>query len=136
MKHSSAKMIWQILRGEHCHWLQFWFRFRNLREREIAAEENQSRIFIDGGFRAVPIAACPECEVEIHVDEEMDKGDTLTCEECEAILKVVGLDPIELDAVTDEDEEEFYEDDDEDEMYYSHGRRRGRSHGGNSDDDY
>ena len=59
----------------------------------------------------MPIAVCPECEMEIHVDEEVDKGDLLNCEECDATLEVVGLDPIELDLATEEDE---YEDDDED----------------------
>jgi len=55
----------------------------------------------------VPIASCPECSAEIHVDEELDKGETLTCPECDANLEVVGLDPIELDfAPEDEDEDE------------------------------
>jgi lysine biosynthesis protein LysW len=49
--------------------------------------------------------------MEIHVDEEVDKGDLLNCEECDVTLEVVGLDPIELDLATQEDE---YEDDDED----------------------
>jgi len=58
----------------------------------------------------MPIAVCPECGAEIHVDEESDKGDILHCEECDATLEVVGLDPIELD-LTAEDEDE-YEDED------------------------
>jgi alpha-aminoadipate carrier protein LysW len=61
----------------------------------------------------VPIASCPECEAEIHVDEELDKGDSLICSECDAKLEVVGLDPIELDYAT-EDEDEY---DDEEEDY-------------------
>lgn len=59
----------------------------------------------------MPIAVCPECEAEIHVDEEVDKGDLLDCEECDAKLEVVGLDPIELDLAADEDED-YGEDDD------------------------
>jgi lysine biosynthesis protein LysW len=60
----------------------------------------------------VPLAVCPECEAEIHVDEDLDKGDTVRCEECEAKLEVVGLDPIELDLVIDDGEDDYNEDDD------------------------
>ncbi len=59
----------------------------------------------------MPIAICPECEMEIHVDEDLDKGDLLNCEECDATLEVVGLDPVELDLAS---EEESDEDDDDD----------------------
>jgi len=47
------------------------------------------------------------------VDTDADKGDMVSCEECGAALEVVGLDPVELDLVEeddfddDEDEEEF-----------------------------
>jgi alpha-aminoadipate/glutamate carrier protein LysW len=61
----------------------------------------------------MPIAVCPECEAEIHVDEDVDKGDLLVCEECETSLEVVGLDPIELDRCIDED----YDDDEDDDDY-------------------
>ena len=49
----------------------------------------------------MPLAVCPECEAEIHVDEDVDKGEILHCEECEARLEVVGLDPIELDVAAE-----------------------------------
>jgi alpha-aminoadipate carrier protein LysW len=62
----------------------------------------------------VPLATCPECEADIHVDEDMDKGDVVTCDECEASLEVVGLDPIELDLVSEDEEDDDYDDDDED----------------------
>lgn len=58
----------------------------------------------------MPIATCPQCEAEIHVDEEMDKGETMVCSECDASLEVVGLDPVELDFSLEEEE---VEDDDE-----------------------
>jgi lysine biosynthesis protein LysW len=48
--------------------------------------------------------------MEIHVDEDLDKGDLLDCEECDATLEVVGLDPVELDLAS---EEESDEDDDD-----------------------
>ena len=61
----------------------------------------------------MPLAACPVCEAEIHVDEDVDKGETLRCEECEATLEVVGLDPIELDLAPEDDEDEDYDEDEE-----------------------
>lgn len=60
----------------------------------------------------MPLAVCPECDAEIHVDEELDKGDTLRCVECESRLEVVGLDPIELDLVLDDGDDEYEEEDD------------------------
>ena len=61
------------------------------------------------------MAICPECEFEIDIDEyDVDKGDTLECDNCGTTLEVVGLNPIELEGVAeDEDEEEEEEDDDE-----------------------
>ena len=56
---------------------------------------------------------CPNCDAVIDLDvEELDEGDTLTCDECGADLSVTGLDPLELETTEDEDEEE--EEDDED----------------------
>jgi len=60
----------------------------------------------------VPTGTCPECEAEVHVDTDTDKGETVDCEECGVQLEVVGLDPVELDLVEeglddDEDEDEF-----------------------------
>ena len=65
---------------------------------------------------------CPKCDAVIDVDEEeLDEGDTLTCDECGTDLNVTGLDPLELDT-TEEDEEDddevdedFDYDEDEDE---------------------
>ena len=56
---------------------------------------------------------CPNCDAVIDLDvEELDEGDTLTCDECGAEVSVTGLDPLELETSEDEDEEE--EEDDED----------------------
>ena len=60
----------------------------------------------------MPLAVCPECEAEIHVDEDLDKGDNLRCIECEAKLEVVGLDPVELDLVVDDPEDDYEDEDD------------------------
>ncbi len=53
------------------------------------------------------MATCPVCDAAIDVDEdEVDEGDSLTCDECGADLRVTGLDPIELESLEDEDEDE------------------------------
>ena len=61
----------------------------------------------------VPIGTCPECDADVHVDTDADKGDVVSCEECGTDLEVVGLDPVELDIV----EEESLDDDDEEEEF-------------------
>jgi alpha-aminoadipate carrier protein LysW len=63
----------------------------------------------------VPTGTCPECEADVYVDTDADKGDTLSCEDCGTELEVVGLDPIELDIV-EEDDDDDDDDDDEEEV--------------------
>lgn len=63
----------------------------------------------------MPLAVCPECNAEIHVDDDVDKGDRVACEECDVSLEVVGLDPIELDLAPEDDDE--YSDDENDDGY-------------------
>jgi alpha-aminoadipate carrier protein LysW len=46
------------------------------------------------------------------VDTDVDKGESVSCEECGVELEVVGLDPVELDLV----EDDLDDDDDEDEF--------------------
>jgi alpha-aminoadipate/glutamate carrier protein LysW len=53
------------------------------------------------------MAVCPECEGTIDVeDEEVEEGQTLDCPECGAELEVVSTNPVELNAVAEEDNEE------------------------------
>ena len=53
------------------------------------------------------MATCPECDADIEVDEfDVDKGDQLSCPECGSNLEVIGLSPIELDLVLDDDDED------------------------------
>ena len=55
---------------------------------------------------------CPNCDAAIDVEEdELDEGETLTCDECGAELTVASLDPLELETADGEEEEE---DEDED----------------------
>ncbi len=68
---------------------------------------------------------CPLCNADIDVEEdELDEGDSISCDECGSSLNVASLSPLELEAEEDdedeEDEEEFFdeedgEDEDEDE---------------------
>lgn len=62
----------------------------------------------------MPTGTCPDCEADVHVDTDADKGDTLTCDECGSGLEVVGLDPVELDIV--EDDDDIDEDEEEEEF--------------------
>ena len=65
------------------------------------------------------MVTCPVCEGAIDVDEEdVDEGDSLSCDECGADLKVIGTDPLELesaDELDEEDEDELLEDEEEEE---------------------
>jgi alpha-aminoadipate carrier protein LysW len=57
------------------------------------------------------MVTCPVCEGTIDVEEEdVDEGDTISCDECGADLKVVGTDPLEVESAEDEEEEEESED--------------------------
>jgi alpha-aminoadipate carrier protein LysW len=59
------------------------------------------------------MAICPECEFEIDVDEyDVDRGDTLECDNCGVTLEIIGLNPIEFEVASDEDEDEDEDDDD------------------------
>jgi alpha-aminoadipate/glutamate carrier protein LysW len=62
--------------------------------------------------------ACPACNAAIDVEEdELDEGDTIACDECGADVRVVSVDPLELESLeeAEEDEDELDEDEDEDE---------------------
>ena len=65
------------------------------------------------------MVTCPVCEGAIDVDEEdVDEGDTISCDECGADLKVVGTAPLEVESAEeveeeDEEDEDFLEDEEE-----------------------
>jgi alpha-aminoadipate carrier protein LysW len=71
------------------------------------------------GGKDFVMVMCPECDAQIDVDEgDVDEGDSLSCDECGADLKVVSITPLELEAEDDEEEEEDEDavsDDDDDE---------------------
>jgi alpha-aminoadipate carrier protein LysW len=66
------------------------------------------------------MVTCPACNGNIDVDEEdVDEGDSISCDECGADLKVVSTDPLELESADeleeDEDDEEGLVEDEEEE---------------------
>ena len=64
------------------------------------------------------MVTCPVCNGAIDVDEEdVDEGDTVSCDECGADLRVVGTNPLELESAEDveDEEDESYLDDEEEE---------------------
>jgi alpha-aminoadipate carrier protein LysW len=62
---------------------------------------------------------CPVCDGAIDIDEEdLDEGDTISCDECGADLRVTGTDPLEVesaDELEEEEEDDFLEDEEEEE---------------------
>jgi alpha-aminoadipate carrier protein LysW len=59
------------------------------------------------------MAICPECEFEIDVDEyDVDRGDTLDCDNCGVTLEIISLNPIEFEVASDVDEDEEEDKDD------------------------
>jgi alpha-aminoadipate carrier protein LysW len=63
---------------------------------------------------------CPVCGGAIDVDEEdVEEGDTISCDECGADLRVAGVNPLEVESTEDleeeDEDEDFLEDDEEEE---------------------
>jgi alpha-aminoadipate carrier protein LysW len=57
------------------------------------------------------MVTCPVCDGAIDVDEEdVDEGDTVSCDECGADLRVVSTSPLELESAEELEEEEEDED--------------------------
>jgi len=55
------------------------------------------------------------CDSAIDVEEEeLDEGDIITCEECGTEVRVVGLDPLELEGADEDDEDDEDVDEEED----------------------
>ena len=66
------------------------------------------------------MVTCPGCKGAIDVEEEdVDEGDTVSCDECGADLRVVSTSPLELesaeDVEEDDEDEEGFQDDEEEE---------------------
>jgi len=56
------------------------------------------------------MALCPECNTPLDIDQdEVEVGDTITCDECGADIEIVSSDPLELAPV----DGEGYDDEDD-----------------------
>ena len=51
------------------------------------------------------VAHCPECEAELELEDDVEKGEIVTCSDCGVDLEVVGMDPVELDLAPEEEED-------------------------------
>jgi alpha-aminoadipate carrier protein LysW len=51
---------------------------------------------------------CPECDNPLDLDDELDEGETIQCDECGMELEVVSTDPLQLAPI----EEAGYDDED------------------------
>ena len=57
---------------------------------------------------------CPECESDLDIaEDEVGEGEIVSCPECGSDFEVVGIEPLELSPVGEDDDEE--EDDEESE---------------------
>lgn len=54
----------------------------------------------------MPKGICPECDGDVQIGASAGTGDIITCEDCGTDLEIVGLDPVELDAVLEEEDED------------------------------
>lgn len=70
--------------------------------------------------RKVTTAHCPECDTVIRFSKQPELGELVTCQECNAVLEVVDLSPLELDWAYDayDDDDDSWDDWDEDENDY------------------
>ena len=65
------------------------------------------RVSYNGNLGRKVMVTCPVCDGAIDVDEEdVDEGDSLSCDECGADLKVVSTDPLEIESADEVEEEE------------------------------
>jgi lysine biosynthesis protein LysW len=58
-------------------------------------------MFEKGG---VQMAQCPECESPIQLSKNVKLGALITCPECDCLLEVISLNPLDLDYAFGDDE--------------------------------
>jgi alpha-aminoadipate carrier protein LysW len=78
----------------------------------VAASFPESRGKVIG--RKAVMVLCPECESDLDIEEdELDEGEIVSCVECGSDFEVVGVEPLELAKISEDDDDD--EDSDEDE---------------------
>jgi alpha-aminoadipate carrier protein LysW len=59
---------------------------------------------------------CPECESDLDIEEdELDEGEIVSCVECGSDFEVVGVEPLELAKISEDDDDDEDSDEDEEE---------------------
>ena len=61
---------------------------------------------------------CPECDTPLNIDvDDVEEGETVSCDECGAELEIVSVEPLEIALVDAEgyDDEDLSRDNDEEE---------------------
>jgi alpha-aminoadipate carrier protein LysW len=57
---------------------------------------------------------CPECESDLDIEEdELDEGEIVSCVECGSDFEVVGVEPLELAKISEDDDDDEDSDDEE-----------------------
>jgi alpha-aminoadipate carrier protein LysW len=60
------------------------------------------------------MVTCPVCDADIDIEEEeVDEGESVSCDECGADLRVLGKSPLDLTPSEEVEDDEIYDDDDE-----------------------
>ena len=53
------------------------------------------------------MVSCPECESDLDIaEDEVDEGEIVSCPECGSDFEVVGVEPLELSPLGDDDDED------------------------------
>jgi len=65
----------------------------------------------------VKLAKCPECAEEIELEDYLEAGDTLFCLSCDAELKVVRLEPPQVEVVESSEQEDDFDADENGEEF-------------------
>jgi len=53
----------------------------------------------------VMTATCPECEAQVKLNPDVEKGEIVQCAECGAELEVVETNPVQLKLAPEEEED-------------------------------
>lgn len=51
------------------------------------------------------MAACPVCEAQVLLEDDIVKGELIECLECGSELEAVSVDPVELNEAPEEEED-------------------------------